>query len=82
MFKVGDVVCLKSGGPQMTVSDIVADGVYCQWFDGKTRHDDIVNPVTLDLWADYEDRWQQKIENWDEGRDDSSGHPKNARTRR
>jgi hypothetical protein len=21
--------------------------------------------------ADYEDRWQQKIENWDEGRDDS-----------
>ena len=32
----------------MTVSDIVADGLYCQWFDGKTRQDDIFNPVTLD----------------------------------
>ncbi len=32
MFKVGDVVQLKSGGPKMTVSEIDSDGVFCQWF--------------------------------------------------
>jgi uncharacterized protein YodC (DUF2158 family) len=35
MFKVGDVVCLKSGGYPMTVSDTYAVGesrVRCTWF--------------------------------------------------
>jgi uncharacterized protein YodC (DUF2158 family) len=32
-FKLGDVVCLKSGGPDMTVFEITIDGyVTCQWF--------------------------------------------------
>lgn len=31
-FKVGDVVELKSGGPDMTVEDITDDGVACVWF--------------------------------------------------
>lgn len=30
-FKVGDVVILKSGGPDMTVLSV--DGVECQWKD-------------------------------------------------
>ncbi|RAZ84099.1 DUF2158 domain-containing protein [Mesorhizobium hawassense] len=33
-FKTGDVVRLKSGGPQMTVSDGAASGMYlCHWFN-------------------------------------------------
>jgi uncharacterized protein YodC (DUF2158 family) len=42
-FKVGDVVQLISGGPEMTVSDVKAQNVSpnnigrvaCQWFAGK-----------------------------------------------
>ncbi len=35
MFKVGDIVQLKSGGPKMTVSEIYKDGTYgCSWFVG------------------------------------------------
>ena len=34
-FKVGDVVKLKSGGPEMTIEGIVYDeNVTCSWFDG------------------------------------------------
>jgi len=33
MFKLGDVVALKSGGPFMTVTDITANtGIVCVWF--------------------------------------------------
>ena len=32
MFKAGDVVQLKSGGPKMTVRETDDDGVFCQWF--------------------------------------------------
>ena len=35
-FQVGDVVKLKSGGPEMTVQDEDESGEYhCQWFAGK-----------------------------------------------
>lgn len=44
-FKVGDVVCLKSGGPQMTVGNVepifdketksVITIVTCDWFDAE-----------------------------------------------
>lgn len=39
-FEIGDIVKLKSGGPDMTVRDINGNeqsGVYfqCQWFAGK-----------------------------------------------
>ncbi len=37
-FKVGDVVQLKSGGPDMTVNDVpgsYAEYYHCQWFAGK-----------------------------------------------
>lgn len=38
-FKVGEVVQLRSGGPEMTVSDTSVysepDHVRCQWFGGR-----------------------------------------------
>ena len=35
-FKVGDIVVLKSGGPEMTVKEIDHfNGIHCQWFGGK-----------------------------------------------
>lgn len=35
-FKIGDVVELKSGGPDMTVNNIDKNGqIYCQWFAGE-----------------------------------------------
>lgn len=36
-FKPGDVVELKSGGPDMTVSAIHEDSAYCEWFDHKNE---------------------------------------------
>ena len=36
-FEVGDVVQLKSGGPKMTVYNIVKDAVWCRWFEGKKK---------------------------------------------
>ncbi len=34
-FKEGDVVKLKSGGPEMTVSKIKEDDLRCKWFNEK-----------------------------------------------
>lgn len=35
-FQLGDIVKLKSGGPEMTVDYVFGDGDYrCQWFAGK-----------------------------------------------
>jgi len=36
-FSIGDIVILKSGGPDMTVKDVDTGGKYvtCQWFSGK-----------------------------------------------
>lgn len=39
-FKVGDVVQLKSGGPNMTVYAISAERkIYCTWFHDNTVKD-------------------------------------------
>ena len=35
-FQPGDVVQMKSGGPQMTVELISEDKVHCSWFDKNT----------------------------------------------
>lgn len=41
VFKVGDIVLLKSGGPKMTVievGDIAGEpAVWCSWFDDKKQ---------------------------------------------
>lgn len=34
-FKPGDIVKLKSGGPEMTVKAVQKFNIVCQWFSGK-----------------------------------------------
>ncbi|ATG94628.1 DUF2158 domain-containing protein [Paracidovorax citrulli] len=53
-FKKGDVVILKSGGPDMTIVDIgdyspqySESAAKCQWFDGKTPREEIFDLVVL-----------------------------------
>lgn len=36
-FQVGDVVRLKSGGPDMTVKRLMGVGADCVWFQGDNR---------------------------------------------
>jgi uncharacterized protein YodC (DUF2158 family) len=31
-FQAGDVVCLRSGGPRMTIANINGQGALCEWF--------------------------------------------------
>jgi uncharacterized protein YodC (DUF2158 family) len=36
MFKIGDVVVLKSGGPKMTICGLPVENIsryHCEWFD-------------------------------------------------
>ena len=51
-FKIGDIVKLKSGGPDMTVQDDsnVGETVYwCQWFAGKKLERGRFAPESLEL---------------------------------
>lgn len=44
-FKIGEIVELKSGGPKMTVTEIIATGkVRCSWFVG-SKHASTVFPL-------------------------------------
>lgn len=53
----GDVVVLKSGGPDMTVDEIgdysqgmgmgPTNGVHCVWFDGKKPMDKVFDAAVL-----------------------------------
>jgi uncharacterized protein YodC (DUF2158 family) len=46
-LKVGDVVYSKSGGPKMTVANITANGIVCQWFEDATLKAHQFDPATL-----------------------------------
>ncbi|MCV0440477.1 MAG: YodC family protein [Hydrogenophaga sp.] len=52
-YKVGDVVKLKSGGPDMTVKRIIpsstqSDSYECQWFAGKGLQNGIFAQESLE----------------------------------
>ncbi len=47
-FAAGDVVVLKSGGPPMTVSEVLVTGsVSCQWFNGGAVEKGVFSPACL-----------------------------------
>lgn len=50
-FNSGDIVKLKSGGPEMTVKHWYAlqSGFECQWFAGKKLESGYFNPESLEL---------------------------------
>ncbi|UVX33143.1 MAG: putative small protein [Bacteriophage sp.] len=33
IMNIGDIVVLKSGGPNMTISEITLTGIVCVWYD-------------------------------------------------
>ncbi|EID0030069.1 DUF2158 domain-containing protein [Vibrio alginolyticus] len=48
-FNEGDVVKLKSGGPDMTIVEIDSEGCFCQWFDDKGQMmSNVFKPVILE----------------------------------
>lgn len=50
-FEVGDIVRLKSGGPDMTVQryDVGYEYYRCQWFAGKKLESGDFKPASLEL---------------------------------
>ena len=59
---VGEVVCLKSGGPEMTVTAVISDGtVNVSWFSG--RANDFANyPASaLELASEQRERHTREI---------------------
>jgi uncharacterized protein YodC (DUF2158 family) len=55
-FKAGDVVKLKSGGPDMTITRVESEGgsrvfVYCTWFTGNKNEKGHFPPEALKLAA-------------------------------
>jgi uncharacterized protein YodC (DUF2158 family) len=47
-WKSGQMVRLKSGGPAMTVIDVVDGVVVCQWFERNKSHTGRFTPETLE----------------------------------
>ncbi len=55
MFRVGDSVRLKSGGPAMSVFTLLDGGeCSCQWFDGSELKSGYFNFAQLQYEADYQ----------------------------
>lgn len=48
-IKAGDIVVLKSGGPNMTVKWVDGSECYCEWFDGKKAMGNSFTLVSLKL---------------------------------
>jgi uncharacterized protein YodC (DUF2158 family) len=48
VFKPGDVVMLKSGGPKMTVDQLDGAKVWCDWFDGSKKFSDLFPSTSLE----------------------------------
>ncbi len=48
VFKIGDIVRLKSGGPNMTIEGEAHGEYVCIWFDQRTRKTDVFSGATLE----------------------------------
>lgn len=47
LIEAGDVVQLKSGGPEMTVVEVDGNTITCHWWNGKTMDGGVFAPVVL-----------------------------------
>lgn len=48
VYKIGAVVQLASGGPEMTVIEVEENSVRCRWFDGQNNLQEAdFDPATL-----------------------------------
>jgi uncharacterized protein YodC (DUF2158 family) len=47
-LKQGDLVQLKSGGPEMTIDQINDASVTCIWFDGHHRNEAVFDAAALE----------------------------------
>lgn len=77
-FEVGAIVVLKSGGPPLTVAEIVADGVRCIWFaqpDDKLRS--AVIPASC--LEPMDDAFADEDEEDDDEEDDEDEAPRAAK---
>ncbi len=55
-FNIGDLVKLKSGGPKMTVQEVVDAGkVRCQWFAGAVLQSGLFPNLSVDHAVNHED---------------------------
>jgi uncharacterized protein YodC (DUF2158 family) len=65
-FRRGQLVCVRSGGPKMTVSTIGKPLVFCVWFDDAgVKHDEGFEPETLEPWEEREARETRHAREWD-----------------
>ncbi|MBO4648984.1 MAG: DUF2158 domain-containing protein [Lentisphaeria bacterium] len=46
-LKAGDTVRLRSGGPLMTVTEVIGGMVHCTWFRGKENNSGSFPAITL-----------------------------------
>lgn len=62
-LKSGDVVRLKSGGPAMTVSNLltVLDKVQCVWFIGSNLQNETFSTCTLNVLENYNAEVSERI---------------------
>jgi uncharacterized protein YodC (DUF2158 family) len=66
-FAIGDVVQLKSGGPRMTVEEIVDRCVTCSWFDKEQKKGQF-NPATLTRASDLKSVVVRPTTSWVQAR--------------
>lgn len=56
-FQIGDLVMLKSGGPVLTVTEVIGEEASCHWFDANMAlHTGELPIVCLALWRSIEDQ--------------------------
>ncbi len=53
LFKEGDVVILKSGGPKMTIKYCDDRQVICNWFENNTKNEDNFLPTQLEIYIQW-----------------------------
>lgn len=62
LWKPGDIVGVKSGGPSMTVARSETEKVFCEWFDGKNPMTGEFTPAVLEKRLSQAEGWKSALE--------------------